>query len=406
MYDTEALKESVSLVALAGRHVALRKVTDTDGGEYAGPCPRCGGEDRFHVSAAGWWFCRQCHEKRGDAIEFVRWRDDLGFSEACELLGGQKVAPSASRGKAAGSKAPPVTLSRPSQAPSAAWQDRGRQFLAWAVGELWKSPEALGYLRGRGLADETIHAAGLGYNPRTLHDDPGRWGLEGKDVCLPVGWVIPCEVGGVLRYIKVRQPEGASPKYLAIRGSRKAGAVYALDWCKGFGDVILCEGEFNALILRQVLGPVCAVVSVGDAGNRPGEAELDALGRVGRWWLAYDPDKAGLQGRERLGGLSARARVLAWPFPEKDANDAYLAGRDLAEWAVGQVGPTAAPDQIGGGGEGRRVWLRYHLDGPLDGASEGPRSPRPRGDRGDEAAPMLRLWLALYAEYGRMGYDG
>jgi len=135
------------------------------------------------------------------------------------------------------------------------------------------------------------------------------------------------------------------------------------------------------------------VVSVGDAGNRPGEAELDALGRVGRWWLAYDPDKAGIQGRERLGGLSARARVLAWPFPEKDANDAYLAGRNLAEWAIGQVGP--------GDPEARRAWLRYHLDGPVDGASESPRL-----DRGDEAAPMLRLWLALYGEYGRLGYDG
>jgi len=33
----------------------------------------------------------------------------------------------------------------------------------------------------------------------------------------------------------------------------------------------------------------------------------------------------------------------------------------------------------------------------VDGASDG---------RTDEAAPVLRLWLALYAEYGRMGYDG
>ncbi len=389
MYDVEALKESVSLVELAGQDTALRRVADTDGGEYAGPCPRCGGKDRFHVSAAGWWFCRQCHERRGDAIEYVRWRDNLGFAEACERLGAQKTAP---MGPARGTERKgPVARApaRPTEAPSAAWQARARQFLAYAQHELWENAEALGYLRARGLADETIRAAGLGYNPKALYDVPGRWGLEGKDVWLPIGWVIPCEVGGVLRYVKVRQPEGADPKYLAVRGSRKAGAVYGLDACQGASDVILCEGEFNALILRQTLGPVCAVVSVGDAGNCPDAEALDVLGRVGRWWLAYDPDKAGALGRERLRGLSARARVLAWPWPEKDANDAFLAGRNLAEWAVGQIGP--------GEIDRRRAWLRSHLDGPVDRACEG---------LTDEEAPALRLWLALYGEYGRVGYDG
>jgi hypothetical protein len=263
------------------------------------------------------------------------------------------------------------------------------------MGQLWENAEALRYLRGRGLADDTMKAAGLGYNPKTLHDDPHRWGLEGRPVYLPVGWVIPCEVGGDLRYIKVRQPEGASPKYLAVRGSHKAGAVYGLNEVSGASDVILCEGEFNALILRQVLRSVCAVVSVGDAGNRPGQGELDALGRVGRWWLAYDPDKAGTQGRARLSELTARARVLAWPYPEKDANDAALAGHDLAAWAIGQVGP--------GGAEARRAWLRYHLEGPLDAAAFAVQGTEQAP--ADETQPALRLWLALYAEYGRMGYD-
>ena len=53
----------MNLVDLIGRDTTLRKVASTHGGEYAGPCPWCGGEDRFRVwpyaDRPGYW-CRQC----------------------------------------------------------------------------------------------------------------------------------------------------------------------------------------------------------------------------------------------------------------------------------------------------------------------------------------------------------
>jgi DNA-binding PadR family transcriptional regulator len=67
----------------------LKRVASTNGGEYAGACPFCGGTDRFrvwpHQDVPGWW-CRGCEEK-GDAIAFVQKRDGIGFLDACEQLG-------------------------------------------------------------------------------------------------------------------------------------------------------------------------------------------------------------------------------------------------------------------------------------------------------------------------------
>ena len=217
-FDTSAIKESTDLLDLIGCDVALRRVS---GDEYAGPCPRCGGRDRFHCTAT-WWFCRQCRPERGDAIAYVEWRDDLSFVEACELLGdsrGTYGPPHREMQVFAGSqprKWPPVAPvareraeMRENAQPSDAWQERARAFVAYAQGELWKSPQALEYLHDRGLVDETIQRARLGWNPREVRDTPDRWGIDPKDakrgVKLRVGWVLPCEAGGVLWYVKIRR---------------------------------------------------------------------------------------------------------------------------------------------------------------------------------------------------------
>jgi len=67
--------------------VELKKTANTNGGEYHGPCPFCGGEDRFYVHPAKQlWRCRQC-ERGGDYIEFVKQYDGIDYKAACEKLG-------------------------------------------------------------------------------------------------------------------------------------------------------------------------------------------------------------------------------------------------------------------------------------------------------------------------------
>jgi hypothetical protein len=56
------------------------------GSEWIGPCPLCGGRDRFAVNTAKQIFnCRRC-QRGGDAIEMVKLLDGVEFAEAVHIL--------------------------------------------------------------------------------------------------------------------------------------------------------------------------------------------------------------------------------------------------------------------------------------------------------------------------------
>ena len=57
--------------------------------ERCGPCPKCGGEDRFAVNTKKQVFnCRGC-SARGDVIAFVQFLDHSDFARAVEALTGE-----------------------------------------------------------------------------------------------------------------------------------------------------------------------------------------------------------------------------------------------------------------------------------------------------------------------------
>lgn len=406
--DTAALKARVDLLELASSDTQLRKVTAS---EYAGPCPLCGGSDRFHLDgAAGWFFCRQCHEKRGDVIEYAQWRYGLDFAGACAALGGD--APTL-RGSG---KAQRPAVQTPAQTapepPAAAWQARAEAMVSYAEGQLWQNEQALGYLRGRGLSDASIREARLGYVPKTVWGQQINWFAEdGKPINVWQGWTIPCHMAGALWYVKTRiehPGQGGAPdaKYWAVKGSHKAGAVYGLDLLPAHAaDLVLCEGELNALILRQALEPVCAVLSVGSASDGlPAGKPLQTVNDYARRVALFDQDAAGKQGQERLTAKFASVRVVSWPrdWPTHtatgspyDVNDAWLDGLDLAAWIISSIGPTEP--------EARGRWARYWLDyEPLDSAAAAVTGTIEHP--ANLMDPKLRLWLAVYAEYGALGW--
>jgi hypothetical protein len=61
------------------------------GSEASGPCPRCGGVDRFSVKVKeGLWNCRGCGHGGGDAISLAMWiPHERTFLEAVEFLTGE-----------------------------------------------------------------------------------------------------------------------------------------------------------------------------------------------------------------------------------------------------------------------------------------------------------------------------
>ena len=63
--------------------------------KHKGPCPRCGGRDRFsplkHFAESGGLWCRQCHHgesipKAGDGFAAVQWLRGCGFPEALDFV--------------------------------------------------------------------------------------------------------------------------------------------------------------------------------------------------------------------------------------------------------------------------------------------------------------------------------
>lgn len=70
----ESFHDVTSIVELLGG-TQLRRVARTNGGEWAGPCPLCGGEDRLRTwprppSGHPRAWCRQCRAS-GDALEWA-----------------------------------------------------------------------------------------------------------------------------------------------------------------------------------------------------------------------------------------------------------------------------------------------------------------------------------------------
>ena len=87
-------KPDLTAVNLA--EIALKDGVMLRGGAAkCGACPKCGGKDRFHVRSFGgrnYFFCRQCHEQRGDAIEYMRWLHGMSFKQALDALGAKAAA--------------------------------------------------------------------------------------------------------------------------------------------------------------------------------------------------------------------------------------------------------------------------------------------------------------------------
>jgi hypothetical protein len=63
------------------------------GSEFVGPCPICGGKDRFSINVKKQvWNCRVC-QTGGDVIKLIQHLDGIDFPAALEKLAGSRRAP-------------------------------------------------------------------------------------------------------------------------------------------------------------------------------------------------------------------------------------------------------------------------------------------------------------------------
>ncbi len=321
----------------------------TNGGEYKGPCPFCGGTDRFYIqpnhnNQKGFWQCRVC-DRRGDNIQYLRDVHGMDFKTACDFVRydhGQsnilKEGPTKQRSS--------EWIPRESCQPPFAWQEKAQKFIRWAEETLWdhRGAGVRKLLKKKwGLNSKTIEQFHLGLNPRDMFLNRILWGLpeeikengNPRKLWLPAGIIIPVFKNEGVQKIKIRRfvNNHQDKKYIHVSGGSTGPALW---YGTGMADAsILVESELDALLLCQECEDIMrSVVALGSAQIRPDLIAFNVLDQSETLLIALDADEAGAKATW-FWWLKHFPRAKRWPVVGgKDPAEAYLNGLDLRAWLL------------------------------------------------------------------------
>lgn len=336
----EPMHDLLALVEEDGFRAIVRSTSR--GGQYNGPCPWCGGRDRFrvqpHHGRHGWFACAQCGRK-GDAVDYLVLKRGLTKQEALRAVGWRPADGSEPRWNV-----PAAALdSRPRwEEPPECWQDAAWNFALTCRDTLWSpaGEAALNYLRARGLSDKTIRAVMLGYHATETYGQAHLWG---RPVKLCQGIVIPWFYRRVIWRLTIRDErvDEGNGRYRQVAGGSN-GLYLADSLALKRPLTVVTEGEFDALSVAQVCGHEIAVVATGTTQGGHTPSWLSLLSRQTRVLIAFDGEKAGDQAALWwLARLPNAQRLRPW---HKDANQMLRDGLDLAAWlASASEGPPSRP---------------------------------------------------------------
>ncbi len=235
--------------------------------------------------------------------------------------------------------------------PSETWSRYAARLLEEAQERIWKEPQALAWLAGRGINAEAVRAYRIGYLPAENGRYPGRWrartalgldprtGDDGKirtRIFIPRGIVIPTMASdGRVLNIRIRRHKEDlnehSPKYLELEGSCKAPL-----FLRGTGPAFLSvcfvvEAELDAILIHHATGGAVGALAVRTNRGKPDGPAHALLQEAVRVCVALDYDEAGAEGVKFW--EQTYSSCLRWPTPEgKDPGDAYKLGVDIREW--------------------------------------------------------------------------
>ena len=215
--------EDVKLLA-AGRWIGIHRsvcgLTDHQlNPKTHGPCPRCGGADRFRamddVGETGALFCNQCFSTRnGDGFDAIQWLKGCTFAGALKLVS-EFLGNHSSQGN--GHHKPTVTpVATLERKPVVAIESHFLKFLQA------KGRDSIDSLAGElGVSVQSLQALGVGFNPE-------------ESV-----WTFPERTAdGIVSGLNRRYPTGEKK----MMHGHKRGLYFADNWRELAGPVLIPEG--------------------------------------------------------------------------------------------------------------------------------------------------------------------
>jgi len=330
-----------------------KKASTTSGSEYHGPCPICGGTDRFRLQpnragkrCTGFYACRQC--KKANDKDFAG--DTISF---CMDVMGMNTEQAYERSNARRPEKPLIRLANERSftpdtiaPPSLQWQKQAASFVEWSHMQIFKQPKVLQALEKRGLPLEAVLEYKIGWcseNNPEKYCQRADWDLEPevndkgelKNLWLPVGLVIPTiEKNGSVVRLKIRRRDwkldDIFPKYVAISGSMKGLSIIGNT---SHNFMIIVESELDAYAIDFFCSDFVFSVAVGGLNKKPDNV-TDYLAKKKELLICYDNDgEKGLSMYHDWHKLYPHASKFPTPIG-KDIGEAIQQGLDLREWVI------------------------------------------------------------------------
>jgi DNA primase len=315
--DVAALKRRHSLLEVAQQLTPLRRISGR--GEFAGPCPCCGGVDRFHVKGER-FYCRQCTPRGGDVLDLVQLVYHVSFREACQLLADT-----------------PAFSSERLVLPSQIEADRAQRVLSWqneayqasarkTLGAtqrlLFQSEGAEGraYLTARGLSEVTWRTYRLGFG-RIFH--PIR---RENRAAIFIPWLMPDQTIAAIQHRFIAADLAKHERYSLKPGSQPR--LFGLQALTPAPRLFVVEGEFNCMALHQIGEQALSLGSETNRGNPQALALLHKkLADYADVIVWFDQPAVGEQVVTRLRAAEPfRGKSLRWVTAPQDANGLLVAG--------------------------------------------------------------------------------
>lgn len=249
----ERARATLVEIVIDAHGVRLRRA----GAERVGPCPICGGTDRFSINTKKQVFnCRGCGAK-GGAIDLEMFLSGSSFADAVERLSGGQGRPSSAPGRLHS-----TSPQEPSQRPSVG-DDEDRRALASARRIVAELAPVLGspgeaYLRDirridtAAIADILEHVDAIGWNPAVYFNEPGN----------PLHGQRPGCIVGVMTDPVTAAPTGAISRTY-IHNGRKIGKAKTLGRPVGIVRLTPDDEVLGGLHLSEGLETALAAMSIG-----------------------------------------------------------------------------------------------------------------------------------------------